>query len=163
MSYEPPRFSREAQPAATNPANANNAINFFIITPFMISSQLPPPLAPLNQAFTHGNREDSTQRPKKPRKPGWEPAEIVTIPSCLGERGLQFLTILPARHSGQGTRPGEPNPKCDLPAVLRGAATDFCWRSDKPGPDWTWRFGLQGNDYARIKTCGKIGFGHRQQ
>jgi hypothetical protein len=33
-SYVPPRFSREAHPAATKPAKAINAINFFIIIPF---------------------------------------------------------------------------------------------------------------------------------
>jgi hypothetical protein len=30
----PPLFSREAHPAATKPAKAINAINFFIIIPF---------------------------------------------------------------------------------------------------------------------------------
>lgn len=34
LSYVPPRFSREAHPAATRPAKAINAINFFIIIPF---------------------------------------------------------------------------------------------------------------------------------
>jgi hypothetical protein len=38
LSNEPPRFSLDAQPAATNPANAVNAINFFIITPFDVQS-----------------------------------------------------------------------------------------------------------------------------
>jgi len=34
FSEVPPRFSREAQPAAKKPTSAINAINFFIINPF---------------------------------------------------------------------------------------------------------------------------------
>ena len=59
-SYEPPRFSLEAQPTASNPAIAVNAISFFISTPF-VSHQLPLSANRLNQAFTHESPKRSPQ------------------------------------------------------------------------------------------------------
>jgi hypothetical protein len=58
---------REAQPAARRPANAVNAINFFIIKPFMIYSKLLAAWNYLNQAF--------------------HPIRLQGIPPALGRRG----------------------------------------------------------------------------
>jgi hypothetical protein len=52
----PPRFSREAQPAAIRPTSAVNAISFFILfTPFGLI-QLALDQGYLNQAFTQSGR-----------------------------------------------------------------------------------------------------------
>jgi hypothetical protein len=85
-SNEPPRFSLEAQPTASNPAIAVNAINFFISTPF-VSDQLPPQANCLNQAFTQETPKIAPSNEASPVRRGFWTKKATKIANAERQGG----------------------------------------------------------------------------